>query len=300
MRGSPTSIPFTARTRLSIAAKDHFLHICDHGENHFHTALEACPPPNSGDRKWWLEGLPHIDIWSWRNSMDVSRSLWQIIRWKSCIGVCPQLILVFHASFTGPSKSIEETQQHLVKSHLPISEHGGDIREYRASYAVYIRSPTDADDTESHVRDPSLFIGRVGIKECGEYGPPFSEDLTIPKDILEKSKILKLEVGYAFLSKAWGKGYATEAMKGFVEAVVKARNFWSPSFERIYLHAITGEANTRSTRVLGKVGFKLNGMHRWEGPDVFIGGAMQPPEVCVFSLGPLVCSQSGFQSSEDS
>jgi RimJ/RimL family protein N-acetyltransferase len=126
----------------------------------------------------------------------------------------------------------------------------------------------------------------VAAHECLEYGPPFSDNLTIPKDVLEKEKILKLEVGYAFLSKAWGRGYAPEAMKAFVEVYLKPRGFWNPPFERVYLHGITGGVNARSRRVLEKIGFKLNGIHKWDGPEVFIGGAMQPPEVCVFSLGP--------------
>jgi RimJ/RimL family protein N-acetyltransferase len=124
------------------------------------------------------------------------------------------------------------------------------------------------------------------VRECSEYGSPFPDDLTIPTDILEKEGILKLEVGYAFLSTAWGKGYATEALKAVVEAYLKAPGFWDPPFKQVYLHGITGNANSRSRRVLENSGFKLNGIHRWDGPEVFIGGAMQPPEVCVFSLGP--------------
>src|ERR1700760_3689000 len=96
-------------------------------------------------------------------------------------------------SFTGPSKSIEETQRVLAKSHLPISEHEGDIRKYRASYNVYLRSSTDSVESQGQLRDSSHFIGRVGVRECSEYGVPFPDNLTIPKDVLEKEKILKLE-----------------------------------------------------------------------------------------------------------
>jgi RimJ/RimL family protein N-acetyltransferase len=103
----------------------------------------------------------------------------------------------------------------------------------------------------------------VGAKECQEYGTPFPDNLTIPKDVLEKEKILKFEVGYGFLSKDWGKGYAPEALKAFVEAYLKPRGFWNPPFERVYLHGVTGGANLRSRRVLEKIGFKLNGIHRW-------------------------------------
>jgi RimJ/RimL family protein N-acetyltransferase len=146
----------------------------------------------------------------------------------------------------------------------------------------------DSGESQAQLRDPSCFIGRVGVKECAEYGAPFPDNLTIPKEVLEQENILKLEVGYAFLSKAWGKGYATEAMKAFIEAYLERHGFWDPPFERVYLHGVSGCANLGSRRVMEKVGFKLNGIHRWNGPDVFIGGAMQPPEVAVYSLGPSV------------
>ncbi len=199
-------------------------------------------------------------------------------------------------SFTGPGGSIEDTQRGLVKHHLPTSEHEGDIRKYRACYAVYSRSPTDSGESQSQLRDPSRFIGRVGAHECLNWDPPFSDNLTISKDVLEKEKILKFDVGYGFLSKAWGKGYATEAVKAFIEAYLKG-GFWNPPYERVYWETFTGVANARSRRVLEKIGFKLNGIHKWDGPEMFIGGAMQPPEVCVFSLDPLADTQSEPQCS---
>lgn len=116
---------------------------------------------------------------------------------------------------------------------------------------------------------------------------------------MEKEKILKLEVGYAFLSKTWGQGYAPEAMKAFVEVYLKSRSFWNPPFERIYFHGVTGGANVRSRRVLENIGFKLSGIHKWDGPEVFIGGAMQPPEVCVYSLGPLAGIHNEPQSGDN-
>lgn len=215
-------------------------------------------------------------------------------------GSRPRLPLtdVQYLSFIGISNSIEESQQAFVKNHLPISEHEGDIRRYRAFYAVYLRSTTNSNDSLDELRNPSLFIGRVGVRECGDYGPPLSDDLTIPKNILERERILKYEVGYAFMTKAWGNGYATEAMKVFVEAYLNSSSFWNPPFEQIYLHAVTGGGNPRSRRVLEKIGFKRNGIHRWEGPDVFIGGAMQPPEVWVYSLGPSAGMENELQSSD--
>lgn len=110
---------------------------------------------------------------------------------------------------------------------LPISEHEGDIRKYRVSYNVYLWSPTNSSDSQDQlrVRDPARFIGCAGAKECAECGALFSGSLTIPEDVLEKEKILKLEVGYAFLSNVWGKEYAPEAMKAFVDAYLESRGF---------------------------------------------------------------------------
>src|ERR1700753_164779 len=85
-------------------------------------------------------------------------------------------------------------------------------------------------------------------------------------------------------------------MKAFIEAYQRSRAFWNPPFERVYLHAVTGGANIRSRRVLEKIGFKLNGIHKWDGPEVFIGGAMQPPEVYVFSLDQSTGHHSELQS----
>jgi hypothetical protein len=63
---------------------------------------------------------------------------------------------------TGPSKSIEDSQRVIVKNFLPVSEHKGDIRAYRVSYLVYLRSDDQSGDSESLKRDPDRLIGRVG------------------------------------------------------------------------------------------------------------------------------------------
>lgn len=185
-------------------------------------------------------------------------------------------------SFNGAQTDIEGAQE-VVKTRLSISEHEGDIRKYRASYCVYLRPPSEA---QTQHRDVSLFIGRVGVGECREYGTPFPDKLTIAKDVLEKEKILKVEVGYVFLPTAWGKGYATEALKAVVETFSQSYGLWNPPFEKVYVLGVAGGANLGSRRVMEKAGFKFNGVHKWEGEEVFIGGAMQPPEVCVYSFGP--------------
>ena len=88
-----------------------------------------------------------------------------------------------YVSLTGPSTDMEEAQRSLARNHLPISEHEGDARKYRASYSVYIRAP---DESQGQPRDPSRFIGRVGGGECREYGVPLPDSLTVPREVLDR------------------------------------------------------------------------------------------------------------------
>jgi RimJ/RimL family protein N-acetyltransferase len=162
------------------------------------------------------------------------------------------------------------------------------MRKYRASYSVYIRS-TDPNEPKTH-REAARFIGSVSANECKEYGTPFPTSLTAPESASERENLLLYEVGYGFLESAWGHGYATEAVRAFANAYVNACGAWSPPFERVRLLGVVESANAPSRRVLEKIGFGFSGVHRWEGQGVFIGGAVQPPEVCVYSFGPVVCS----------
>ncbi len=60
--------------------------------------------------------------------------------------------------------------------------------------------------------------------------------------------------GYVLAKDAWGKGYATEALKAIVELA------WSLGVER--LHAVTHPENSASVRVLEKSGFHFEGLLR--------------------------------------
>ncbi|KAF2671481.1 hypothetical protein BT63DRAFT_423681 [Microthyrium microscopicum] len=200
-------------------------------------------------------------------------------------------------SFGGVAKDIQESQQVLIKNHFPIKDHDNDVRQYRASYNVYLRGDTTTKAPQG--RDSSRFIGRVGALEGRVYGPPFSPDLVIPDDILANEKALKLEVGYSFLEKSWGHGYASEALKALMAAYQNANSLWNPPYEKVYFMGILGPANVRSSRVLEKVGFRLKGIHSWDGPKHFLGGAMQPNEVAVYSLDPSLGKREESQAGDE-
>ena len=73
-----------------------------------------------------------------------------------------------------------------------------------------------------------------------------------------------VEVGYAFATQHWGKGYATEATAGFIEVAYG-------HYDLQELGAITRDGNDASTRVLEKCGFVFE---RWVdhaiGPHRFL------------------------------
>jgi len=66
------------------------------------------------------------------------------------------------------------------------------------------------------------------------------------------------EIGYRFLPEFWGKGYATESGKGFVDKAFNESNIKE-------LFAYAHSENTDSHHVLKKLGFLQNG--EFEEPD---------------------------------
>lgn len=69
------------------------------------------------------------------------------------------------------------------------------------------------------------------------------------------------ELGYRFLKSAWGVGYATEISKEALEY-----GFWDQELSRIV--AITTPDNTRSLRVIEKLGFRYKRKARYHDTDV--------------------------------
>ena len=72
-----------------------------------------------------------------------------------------------------------------------------------------------------------------------------------------------IALGYAFGAPYWGQGYATEASRA-----VLAEAFGPLGLERVV--AITREANFGSRRVLGKLGFRIDGCrHVWGAEQLY-------------------------------
>ena len=75
------------------------------------------------------------------------------------------------------------------------------------------------------------------------------------------------EIGYTYLPSFWGKGYATEALKGWIETYWQRFPDGHPLLEekeRGTLEAQTGPEDPKSPRVLQKCGFKHVGQDEVE------------------------------------
>ncbi|KAJ0417295.1 GNAT domain-containing protein [Aspergillus carlsbadensis] len=75
-------------------------------------------------------------------------------------------------------------------------------------------------------------------------------------------------VGYMLHPDAWGRGYATEAVRALLEAWWKLPRAWEFEDERVF--AATKCANVGSLRVLEKVGFSVYEYVEYEGRLAFM------------------------------
>jgi len=159
---------------------------------------------------------------------------------------------------------------------IPNLESQGQDR-YRAQFAVYDRFSADQKPGVHGV------IGLVGVFPPNIYPKALPDHLTLPDKDAAARSILKLEIGYMFLQKAWGKGYATEAVGGLLQACKMATSFFEP-YKAVYLHVTMSEDHLASANVARKAGFEYLGIHEWEGDNHFFGGAWRRLRVYIFGM----------------
>lgn len=93
-------------------------------------------------------------------------------------------------------------------------------------------------------RESGVLVGEAGLFPLAAGGPDIA-------------------LGYAFGAPYWGRGYATEASRA-----VLAEAFGPLGLKRVV--AITREANRGSRRVLGKLGFRMEGCrHVWGAEQLY-------------------------------
>lgn len=143
----------------------------------------------------------------------------------------------------------------------------------------------DADFIVELLNDPS-FIQNIGdrnvrtVEDAEKYilnGPVVSNEkngfglcLVVLKEtgesigmcgLIKRDQLDDVDLGYAFLPRFWGKGYAVEAAKATLEF-----GWQTVGLKRIV--AITDPANTPSNRVLEKLGFVFEKMVKIAADDI--------------------------------
>ncbi|KAF2450661.1 acyl-CoA N-acyltransferase [Karstenula rhodostoma CBS 690.94] len=136
------------------------------------------------------------------------------------------------------------------------------LKTYDAiTYIIFSRFSADG----AELPFPGEVIGNMCLRTqaAGASLPPFSR---------AKKPLNLRSMGYSFLQKAWGKGYATEAGRAVLDAYREGtREAREKGDEVYYVEAIWGEGNPASGRVLGKLGFREIGYKEEE--KVWLAGA---------------------------
>lgn len=183
----------------------------------------------------------------------------------------------FHTTWSDPtatSWSLHGKTNNLEESQAWFTEH---FKKYDTiTYIVFTRFSADG----AELPFPGEVIGNMGLRTQagGASLPPFSRASAAPASDqtpadLEVERPLNLRsMGYMFLEKAWGKGYATEAGRAMLEAYHEGtREAREKGDEVYYVEAIWDDGNPASGRVLEKLGFREIGYKQEE--KVWLAGA---------------------------
>ncbi|KAJ4984485.1 hypothetical protein SVAN01_10037 [Stagonosporopsis vannaccii] len=174
-----------------------------------------------------------------------------------------------------PSTTLADTEKVIgafLPDPTPAAESISDAAQkaYRIAYAVHELHPSSDNTTER-----STFIGLVNLVSLapGRY-LPLPSHLVISTE--EEETTLTVELAYSFLPNAWGKGYATEALRAVLDACRSpvGTQFWNP-WEKVWMRVIVNGRNPASLRVMRKLqgeGVSEKGIYEWKGEKIFIGG----------------------------
>jgi len=193
-------------------------------------------------------------------------------------------------SIGGHSSSIQEASLRLQKF---VPAKPGSERKYNIAYAVHRSlSPGNTSSTPSAFPDPTTeFIGVISLRSVTPSDFALPPDLVIPFT----DDMLTVELGYAFLPKAWGHGYASEATTAFLETAKERSGFWEP-FEKVWVRVVVDEKNEASQKVMrkvgGKVGLGFRGKYEWRGEAVWLAGKLRTDNT-VLVYGGWLLGQGG-------
>ena len=161
----------------------------------------------------------------------------------------------FAVGIRGGAKSLQPNKNRGERGRsLEYSREGNSIRIFEGSDLDSLLSTTH--DSQITFLDTIEWVGYAGVRDATTTSlpPSTSGDPPLPPWL----KMIELRYGVA--QKFWGKGIAREAAETVMDWAISERGV-----QRFI--AETERANSRSGRVLEKMGFRLSGTEYWQEPS---------------------------------